>query len=369
VKRRSPGEGSSYRRKSDGRWVGVWYDHTGRRRYAYAATQKDARAKAAARSHRDGPGVESVGAFLSRWLGWRAAEGTLAPSSLSSYRLHVRYVRDEIGDVALADVTPALLRDLVVDLRRTLAPSTTLSVWRTLRGALEQAVGDRLIPWNPCSAVRVGGGPTRALPPLTLDLVRAVLNAVSGDRLESLYRVGLSVGWRYCELAALGPEHVDLAAATVRCARHVVRTSGQWHILPGSKTGKVFSAPLPASTVRFVAARLDALAFERSWLGPAYADWGLLWPSVGRCAGAPLHEQQLNQHLARACSRAGVPRVTPHHFFRRGCSTLLAAEGVPARVRAAVLGHSRVATTEELYTQTLDPELRMASEVMGRLLG
>ncbi|MGH8930415.1 MAG: hypothetical protein ACRDZO_07215 [Egibacteraceae bacterium] len=66
-----------------------------------------------------------------------------------------------------------------------------------------------------------------------------------------------------------------------------------------------------------------------------------------------------------------APRVAPPgtaSLFRRGASTLLAAQGVDAKTRAAIIGHRKVATTDDVYTDVLDPQLRAAAEALGQVL-
>ena len=57
------------------------------------------------------------------------------------------------------------------------------------------------------------------------------------------------------------------------------------------------------------------------------------------------------------------------HDLRHSCATLLAAQGVPARVAMDILGHSDIRLTLGVYTHVLDESKRQAAEVMERLFG
>ncbi len=188
-------------------------------------------------------------------------------------------------------------------------------------------------------------------------------------RLHSLYLFAFSTGWRPCELLAVGPEQLDLDRGLAWLERHLVRVTedgaGRWEFKPGSKIGKRYAVPLTEKLCQSLAARLEIVSFEAS-SAASWTDWDLLWPALD---GRPTWVQALRDHLERACAVAELPRLTPHHLFRRGASTLLKAEGVDAKTRAAMLGHSRVATTEDVYTDVLPDDLRAAAETMGRLLG
>ena len=57
------------------------------------------------------------------------------------------------------------------------------------------------------------------------------------------------------------------------------------------------------------------------------------------------------RELASACERVGLKRID-WHTLRHTHSTLLHAQGTPLKVAQAQLGHSRLATTLEVYTHT-----------------
>jgi integrase len=74
------------------------------------------------------------------------------------------------------------------------------------------------------------------------------------------------------------------------------------------------------------------------------------------------------QPRARRCERAGVRRITIHDT-RRTCGSLLAALDVHPRVAMAILRHSRIALTMEIYTQVPDASTRAALRRLSDLLG
>ncbi len=65
---------------------------------------------------------------------------------------------------------------------------------------------------------------------------------------------------------------------------------------------------------------------------------------------------------------AGIPPIR-FHDLRHSCASLLAAQGVPARVVMEILGHSDIRVTQNIYTHVFDDAKRQAADAMDRALG
>ena len=65
-----------------------------------------------------------------------------------------------------------------------------------------------------------------------------------------------------------------------------------------------------------------------------------------------------------ACQAAELPRAT-WLTFRRTYSSWAHDKGVPTKVVAQIMGHSKVDTTMNVYTQVLDGAARTAADRMG----
>jgi integrase len=68
-----------------------------------------------------------------------------------------------------------------------------------------------------------------------------------------------------------------------------------------------------------------------------------------------------------ACRAADLPRVT-WLTFRRTYSSWAPQKGVPSKVVAAIMGHAKVDTTLNVYTQVLDGAAREAADRVGSQL-
>ena len=65
-----------------------------------------------------------------------------------------------------------------------------------------------------------------------------------------------------------------------------------------------------------------------------------------------------------ACEALGIPRAT-WLTFRRTYSSWAHAKGVPGKVVAELMGHARVDTTLNVYTQVIDGSKRAAAAQVG----
>src|SRR2546430_16381321 len=75
--------------------------------------------------------------------------------------------------------------------------------------------------------------------------------------------------------------------------------------------------------------------------------------------GRPIEPRNINRAFDVRCVRYGVRRITLHDT-RRTCGSLLAALDVHPRIAMAILRHSRIALTMEIYTQVPDKVTRDA---------
>jgi integrase len=103
------------------------------------------------------------------------------------------------------------------------------------------------------------------------------------------------------------------------------------------------------------------------------------WPKVCICGerhqllfttstGQPIEPRNLKRSFDARCKRAGVRQIKMHDT-RRTCGSLLAALDVHPSVAMAILRHSRIALTMEVYTQVPDKTTRDALKRLSDLLG
>ena len=184
----------------------------------------------------------------------------------------------------------------------------------------------------------------RKLPPelLTTDDVRALLAACSATAptgvrnralVVALYRAGL----RLDEALALAPADVDIDGGVVHVGH------------PGLAHQRT--------------AGIDAtgLALIEEWL-EVRAGLGLTGdpPLFCTLSGGPLHPAYVRQLLPRLAAKAGIAKRVHAQALRYTHAAELAAEGLPAEVIQAQLGHESLASTDR-YLLRMPPKDRIGA--------
>src|SRR5919199_268167 len=238
--KKANGEGSIYEHKRNGKKVGyrgaytVYTAEGPKRRYVTGKTREEVRQKLTkAMADRDGglifdAGSLTVGEYLDRWLK-DSVKGTVRQSTYEVYGHMIRpHIVPGLGRVKLKSLNPAHVRWFYREkLDAGLAPATVHKMHVVLHKALDQAIADGLIPRNVTDALKIPRIDREEINPLTAEEANRLLEAASGDRLESLYMLAIHTGLRQGELLALKWEDVDLERGMLRVRRTLTRAGGK----------------------------------------------------------------------------------------------------------------------------------------------
>lgn len=342
--RTGTGEGSVYLRSSDGRWVASFVDVHGRRHQLYAGSERDVRRKLRAALKERDRGVTDTHVTLGAWLDQWLATLDVRPTTAADYRYKVSLVPQWARTKLLGELTPGdvhrLLDQIASGTTATGTPrarSTVAQVRSVLRRALSQAERWGMVGRNVASLVDAPEAGVAEIEPLSLDEVLALLAAVDGHRLESLYTTAVALGLRRGEALGVTWGDVDLERATLTVQRQLTTTNrGEVVIGPPKTRRSARRLALPDVCIEALVDHRRLQIDERSRLGDAWYDNNLVWPSE---LGTPLSPRNLLRHLHRTCERAGIRRVS-FHTLRHSAATIMLAQGVPERVIMDVLGHS-----------------------------
>jgi integrase len=283
----------------------------------------------------------TLDAYFTRWLD--DTRGTVRYSTWVSYEGHYRlHISPLLGGMIVGRIRPDDVRRLIRRLVETKSAATARKVITTLRIGLNRLVRERALQDNPAAHValpREDHEPVRALSPE--DAAR-VMEAISGDPLESLYVLLLGSGLRLGEAVALTWRDVDLDAGFVSI--------------------RVSKTRIRATPINEEAA--EALRQHRSKT-PRY---GLDEPVfLGPRTKERLRASTVSHAFPRLLEKASLPRMTVHQL-RHGHATLLLAQGVPMRVIAEQLGHADPGFTSRLYAHVV-PAVQNAAVKGLRLRG
>ena len=371
--KRGNSEGSIVQR-SDGRYMARVTLPDGRRRAYYGKTRAEAaqklqRAMAAIDGGMPLPGERLlVGAFLEGWLTDHAAQ-RVRDKTLRTYRDLVRlHIAPVIGRISLVKLTPQHVERMMDKTAgKGMSPRTAVHCRAVLRNALSHAMRHSLVSRNVAALADPPKVPESEVRAITPAAARQVLAAVRGDRLEALFTVALACGLRQSEALGLRWSDVDLDSATLRVQRSLQRVNGEYQVLePKTKRSRrTISLPAPVATsLRKHKARQTE---ERLKVGPAWE--GDVWEGLvfTDATGRPLSTFHVGRRFKVLISVASLPEMR-YHDLRHGAASLMAAQGVPARVVMEVLGHAQISTTMNIYAHIAPEFQKDASEKVAAAL-
>lgn len=160
------------------------------------------------------PTRQTLAVYLRSWLeGLRNARNQrVRPRTLDHYTLiverHIIPGLDPKGTVAIGRLTSRRIQEWLD--RDDGAPRTVQHHRAVLRRALNVAVRQRLLPYNPALAVELPVPSRHVARPLTDDEARRLLAATADDRFGLLWRLAIMTGLRHGELLGLAWEDVNV---------------------------------------------------------------------------------------------------------------------------------------------------------------
>jgi integrase len=324
----------------------------------------------------------TVGAWLDTWLAERV-KPSLRPSTYESYAATVKkHLVPALGSIPLQALRPGQLTKYYLE-RQTLSRATLDVHHSIISSALKSAMKQGLLTRN---VATLAEGRPKAKSSRedakkhcwTAEQAVAFLAAAdaAGPQLSALFALALDSGMRKGELLALPWSAVDLATCTVKIDRTLLEAGREPRFGP-TKTGAPRTVDITPETVNRLVEHKKAQAELKMRNRVAYHDLGLVfakeWGDVyGRegSLGLPLQANNFGEReFARVLKAAGpgVPRIKVHGL-RHTSATLLLAAGVPPHLVAARLGHSKVATTLEVYAHALPGHGQQAARTIGSLL-
>lgn len=363
AERRTRGDGSIFQR-GDGRWVGVvdlgWVGGRRIRRSVSAPTLRELRPRFRELQRKIEGGVTeedvTTGAWFALWLDTIAAR-RVRPRTLDTYRGYVRtWVEPSIGRIRLSRLRPEHIEamyDAMRDAGR--ADATVRQVHAIVKRALTDAVQRQRLLRSPADIAEAPAVPKSRHAYLPAEDAKRVLAAARDEREAARLTVALLLGLRQSEVLGLRWDdlvHTGDGWANLSIERGVQRHKGVGLVETDLKT---------ESSRRVVPVIPGVLAVLERWReqsgGAGYVFGG----------DRPTDPRQDYQAWREACIRAGVAPV-PLHGARASTATLLQELGVPDRVIADILGHSKVTTSQAHYLRSDEGQRRAALERLAGML-
>lgn len=394
MSKRANGEGSIYKRESDGRYVGALTHPdpvTGKnvRKVFYGKTRAEVRAKmreAGDRIEEGNPVVDSkstVAQWLTQWVATTLAASDRKESTRSLYRtLATKHLMPEpFGALTLDKLKASHVEALVLRLRartrvisaedgseeevRALSDSTIRTTYTVLRTALDGAVRDGLLARNPAAIIRRPGVERTEARHLSPAEVRNLFSAAESSRYHRALVLIAATGMRRGECLALRWEDVDHDAGVLRVRGTLSRIGGKLKVTEPKTERSRRVLPLSPVSAALLTAQRKAQVAERLHAGSVWADTGHVFTTE---SGQPVDPRNLYRVVQSAAKHSGIKDVGVHSL-RHSAATAMLEAGVNIKAVSDLLGHSSVSITGDIYGHTSDDSARAAVAKLSDAMG
>ncbi|MFD3670604.1 tyrosine-type recombinase/integrase [Streptomyces sp. NPDC058672] len=351
-------------------------DGTVKRKFAYGKSFDECDGKRRELLDRANDGIPTptrdmtLGQWFDYWLEV-IVKPDLSPGSYRAYEQTVRnHLRPRIGSKVMVKLGIKELRGAMQRLAEEKTAKTARHAVRVLSAALTAAmVEDIGLTRNVAKLVHVRAATDSGK---SWDAVTVLRFLAAARRLTVYYPAFLLLcllGLRRAEVCGLRWDDIDLDNRVLWIEQQRQRTSaGTIDVDLKSETSKA-PLPLPAQCI----APLRWTRMRTAWLRERAISRGRPWfddPQghvfVTR-TGRPLLAENLYLTLQRVIEAEGLGKMNLKGL-RKSCGTLLVHLKVHPRVIKAILRHSRIATTLDIYAEALDPDVIAAVGQLDRLL-
>ena len=137
-----------------------------------------------------------------------------------------RWLVPHLGQLELRAITPALVDDLVSDMREHLAPATVRTNYGVLRAMMTRAVDREMIGRSPCRGIDMPAAGSAEPRFLSVDELHRLADVVPAEYRQMVYLGGV-IGLRWSEVAGLRVGRVDFLGRSVTIAETLAEVEGR----------------------------------------------------------------------------------------------------------------------------------------------
>ena len=267
-------------------------------------------------------------------------QGAVRKVTMDKYILAAEWVKKLVPDLSVCEINRIEYQQLINSYAEFHERQTTMDFHHLLKGAILDAVDERLIDRDPTRKVIIKGKTPREkkikyLSQFELHNLIANLNLKSEVNWDWLILLIAKTGMRFSEALAITPKDFDFSHQTLSINK-TWNYKGEGGFLPTKNSSSVRKIQLDWQTVVQFSELVKNLSEER----PIFVD-------------CKVYNSTANDALKRCCEKANIPVITIHGLRHTHASLLLFA-GVSIASVARRLGHASMTTTQKTYLHIIN---------------
>lgn len=376
AKRRANGEGN-LRKRSDGRWEGRYtagYDpDTGKRiiKNVLGKTQAEVREKLklAVEDSQKVDASKDRNLTVGQWAGlWfeNYAKPSIRESTAEYYRNYIeKHIIPRIGKIKLSKLTTLDIQKFYNATRKSgrvqryedmedlsLSSKTVRGLHAMLRQCLEQAVTERLIPFNPAANCKLPPKEKKEMQIIPSEKLGDYLRAAADHGVLPMFYLELTSGLRRGELLALLWTDLNVKEKCLTVSKSVSRGKGELRVTEPKTKNSIRTVYIDDTAIRLLVEDHKKHP-DNPYLFPSPVTGGMYGPD---CVGR-IHKKLLE--------RAGIEEHVRFHDLRRTFATMALQNGIDPKTVSGMLGHYSAEFTLDIYANVTKEMQKEAAKRIG----
>lgn len=311
----------------------------------------------------------TLGEWMLIWLTEYQTPPTTKPTTYSGYKYYIDAHIMKIGHLLVCKIKPIDIQRFYSQLHKSgrrarsgeLSPKTVRNIHNILHKALEQAVDNGIIEWNPSDKVSLPKYKRKDPRVLSVEEQAGFLEALTTESLtyKTLFIVALKTGMRLGEILGSTWAAVSYKERTL----HVHQSLHRVKMVGSDKTELVITGVKTASSERYVILtpktveslrELERYQIKQSYTGVPDRYKNLIFKSI---VGTPLEPRGVMRKLYAINKRLGYPHIN-FHAFRHTTATRLLEKNVHPKIVQKQLGHSDIRQTLQYSHISMDVQMK-----------
>lgn len=301
------------------------------------------------------PSKMTVGEWLDIWHDTYL--NNIKPRTVKIYENDIRlHIKPALGAIRLETLKTHTIQKFYNDLtkgakgERPLSPKTVKNIHGVLHHALNQAVANEMLRFNPANACTLPRIERKELKPLDEENIKAFLNEIKGTRYEDIFLVTLFTGMREGEVLGLTWDCVDFESGILTVNKQI-----QLHQEKELKGAYTLISPKNGRS-RTIAAAPFVMNCLRRWRSKQ-AEWhlkaGEVWMNPDNLVftdeiGGHLTKSSVYREFKKIVKRIGRPDAR-FHDLRHSYAVAAISSGDDIKTVQSNLGHATAAFTLDVY--------------------